>query len=57
MLFVTGDCHGDFRRFSALRFPWQKLLTKEDFVLVCGDFGGLWNGKAQEGFGLDWLEE
>lgn len=57
MLFVTGDCHGDFRRFSALRFPWQKLLTKEDFVLVCGDFGGLWNGKAQEGFWLDWLED
>ena len=32
MLFVTGDCHGDFRRFSALRFPWQKLLTKERFL-------------------------
>ena len=32
-------------------------MTKEDLVLVCGDFGGIWHGDPQDDAGLDWLED
>ena len=41
-IYITGDCHGDYRRFSAKRFPEQKEMTKDDCVIICGDFGGVW---------------
>lgn len=56
MLWFTGDCHGDFHRFSTRRFPMQKQLTKADCVLICGDFGGIWDSSAEERYWLDWLE-
>ena len=43
MIYVTGDCHGNFERFNASIFPEQKEMTKEDYVIICGDFGGVWN--------------
>ena len=42
-IFVTGDCHGDFGRFEQERFPAQRDMDREDFVIVCGDFGGVWS--------------
>ena len=32
--FITGDAHGDFRRFLPERFYEQETLTKEDFVNI-----------------------
>lgn len=35
-------------------------MTKEDYVIVCGDFGGVWNKEVEnkeEKHLLDWLEE
>lgn len=60
MIYITGDCHGDFKRFNTRNFPEQKEMTKKDFMIVCGDFGGVWNKKEeskQEINTLDWLEE
>lgn len=56
MLYITGDCHGDFRRFTVKNFPEQKQLTKQDCVLIAGDFGGVWDGSRQEQYWLDWLD-
>ena len=56
-LYATGDTHGGFQRLSPERFPVQRELTREDCVLICGDFGGVWNGEAQDAEKLDWLEE
>jgi len=56
MIFLTGDTHGDFTRFSTDIFPEQKQMTKDDFVIVCGDFG-LWHGTKQERHWLDWLND
>ena len=39
MIFVTGDCHGDFCRFSHALFPEGRHMTKDDYVIICGDFG------------------
>ena len=41
MIFITGDCHGNFERFNPSIFPEQKEMTKEDYVIICGDFGGV----------------
>ena len=42
MIYVTGDTHGEFRRFTVSNFPKQLEMNKEDFVIICGDFGGIW---------------
>ncbi len=43
MIYITGDTHGDFkRRFNTDSFPEQKSMTKDDYLIICGDFGGIW---------------
>ena len=59
MIYITGDCHRNFERFDMSIFPEQQEMTKEDYVIVCGDFGGVWNkGKEdkEETMLLDWLD-
>lgn len=43
MIYVTGDTHRDFKRFTAENFPEQQGMTKDDTVIICGDFGGIWD--------------
>ena len=57
MLYVTGDTHGEFQRFAPACFPQQAQMTREDYVIICGDFGGLWDGSEEENAALDWMEE
>lgn len=57
MIFVTGDTHGDFRRFSSDDFPDGRDLSRNDFVIILGDFGGVWNGGYHDDWWLDWLGE
>lgn len=59
-IFVTGDCHSDFRKFNTEKFPQQKELDKEDYLIICGDFGGIWDigwESKRERYWLKWLEE
>lgn len=56
MLYITGDCHADWRKFSSRSFPEQKDMTSDDFVIVCGDFG-IWHDTKEERYDLDWLEK
>lgn len=56
MIFITGDCHADWRRFSTENFPEQEEMTRDDFVVVCGDFG-LWNDDKTERWWFKWFEE
>ena len=38
MIYITGDTHGDFTRFSAKRLRRTGMeLTKEDYIIICGD--------------------
>lgn len=57
MVYITGDCHADFRKFSAKRFKEQQEMTREDFVIVCGDFGGIWKDDERERYWLNWLAQ
>lgn len=56
MIYATGDTHGDFQRFAPENFPEQAGMTREDFMLICGDFGGVWAGEKKDGRKLDRLE-
>lgn len=42
MIYLTGDTHGGYdagTRFSGADFPEGEGLTKDDFVIILGDFG------------------
>ena len=56
MIYVTGDTHGNFRRFQPEYFPEQAGMTKNDVVIIAGDFGGVWFGDSRDDETLDWLE-
>ena len=56
MIWATGDCHGNFERFRPEYFPEQAQMTKDDVVVVTGDFGGIWFGDARDDEALGCLE-
>ena len=56
MIYVTGDTHGNFRRFQPEYFPKQAGMTKNDVVIIAGDFGGVWFGDSRDDETLNWLE-
>lgn len=56
MIYATGDTHGQFQRFQSQNFPEQAAMTKDDYMIICGDFGGVWDGSKGEERNLDWLE-
>lgn len=45
-IFVTGDTHGelDMDKLNTRNFPVQSQLTKDDFLIITGDFGCCWYG-------------
>ena len=45
MVYVTGDLHADLSRLTG---PSARRLRKGDILLVCGDFGFIWDGSAAE---------
>ncbi len=56
-IYITGDTHGEFTRFKKDIFYEQTELTKDDYVIICGDFGGVWDGSPTDRYWLNWLEE
>ncbi len=60
MIYITGDCHAEFHKLNKENFPKQKDMTKEDYVIICGDFGGVWDVGLEskyEKWWMNWLEE
>ena len=45
MVFITGDTHGDPGRLSKSAL---KDLSAGDTLIVCGDFGFIWDGSKKE---------
>lgn len=52
MIYITGDIHGDKSRFKAAR---RAGIRKGDTLLVCGDFGFVWDGSREEKKLLKWI--
>ena len=58
-IYITGDTHipYDVTKLTTKAFPEQKKLTKNDYVLICGDFGGVWTGPGgSDDFWLRWFK-
>ncbi len=57
--FVTGDIHGriEATRLGPSTFPQGKRLTKQDYLIIAGDFGLPWSFTAEEMHWLDWLDQ
>ena len=45
MIYLTGDMHGDMTRFEEKGI---KRLRRGDTLIVCGDFGFIWDGSPAE---------
>lgn len=50
MIYVTGDMHGEFLRFKTKAI---KKLKENDTLIICGDFGFIWDGSRKEQSILD----
>lgn len=63
-IFVTGDTHRDIdiHKLSTDKWPEQKELTRDDILIIAGDFGGVWfDGKndksSKDDYFLKWYED
>lgn len=54
MIYVTGDTHGIPARFDN---PKLRSLKQGDTLIICGDFGFLWDGSRQENSALKALSK
>lgn len=59
LCWITGDLHADMARECRLaghNWPAAATLTEDDYVIVCGDFGYVWDCDEKHGDDLDWFE-
>ncbi|WP_311078136.1 metallophosphoesterase [Paenibacillus polymyxa] len=60
MIYITGDIHGTIsinKRLNTKNFPQQRQLTKDDYVIIAGDFGLIWDGSKEDQYWLKWLDK
>ena len=61
MIYLTGDTHGeiDIHKLSANKNVGQVLknCTKDDYLIICGDFGLIWDGSKGEKWWQKWLND
>ena len=57
-VYITGDTHGDIdiEKLNKEYFPEQETMTKDDYLIIAGDFGGVWSGGEKDDALLDWYE-
>lgn len=57
MIYITGDTHGSLSiaKLNDRNFPQQQYLSKNDYVIICGDFGLVWNNSEEELKWRKWL--
>lgn len=58
MIYITGDTHGeiDVHKLSKKYFNYNGM-SKDDFIIICGDFGFVWTGTKKDDWWLNWLED
>jgi predicted phosphodiesterase len=60
-IFITGDTHGeiDIKKLSGKNFKEGNELTKNDFLIICGDFGLIWDNTPSktEKYWTKWLTD
>lgn len=58
-LFITGDKHfpAEYKCLSFKYWPLGRELSREDYVIILGDFGICWDNSKEENWWLDWFED
>lgn len=60
-LFITGDTHipYDIRKLSKKKWSDSRELTKDDFLIITGDFGLIWDiiETREEKYWKKWLDD
>lgn len=58
-VYLTGDVHCpiDVKKLNTTNFPEQRKLTRDDYVIVLGDFGLLWKEDKEYYHWLEWFRE
>lgn len=59
MIFLTGDTHGntDISKLNSKNFPQGNNLTKDDYVIILGDFGLVWDNSKSDLYWRKWLDD
>jgi hypothetical protein len=59
MIYITGDTHGmlDIMKLMPESFPIGEKLTREDYLIITGDFGGIWSGGKSDQHVLDFYRD
>ena len=60
MIYVCGDLHGgvhnDAKKITTKGLRKQGIvMTEKDYLIVCGDFGYIWNGSKTDQYYLKWF--
>ena len=58
-VFITGDTHQslDINKLNSKNFPLNSILTKDDILIVCGDWGCIWDGSGEDKYWQNWYEK
>lgn len=58
MVYLTGDTHGkvDLLKLNSKNFKEGTQLTKNDYVIVLGDFGLVWDNSREDLYWRNWLD-
>ena len=43
-VFITGDTHGRYDFLKLKQYKWPQGISKDDYLIIAGDFGGVWGG-------------
>ena len=56
MIYVTGDTHLniDAEKLTSRKFPEGRSLTKDDYVIICGDCGLTWDYSGETKYWQKW---
>ena len=58
-VFITGDTHQslDINKLNSKNFPLNSILTKDDILIICGDWGCIWDGSGEDKYWQNWYEK
>lgn len=58
-IFITGDTHGniDIHKLTSSIFKVGQSLTKDDYLIICGDFGCIWDGGKLDKYNLSFFNK
>lgn len=60
-IFITGDTHGGcdfgFKKLTSKQFSIGRELTKDDYVIILGDFGVPWRLDKECIYHLNWFHQ